>query len=140
MRRNAIFVTARRFYLDHFHISAHSFKRGGERVKEVYATFPSQIYSSYLRDYITNSLRNIKVFSNAIKNLVVSLLWKISLIHLKCKLYSLSKERSVFAFLLICACAEFISKYVLTWKHVKIEFLNILSKVSYLFSRRSSKY
>ena len=51
--------------------------------REVYVTLPSQIYSSYLCDYKANSVRNIKAFSNAIKNLVVSLLWKISVIHLK---------------------------------------------------------
>ena len=79
--RNDIFVTARRFYLDHFHIFAHSFRKHYKivsmewwGVKEVYVTLPSQIYSSYLRDYIANSVRNIKAFPNAIRNLVVSLL------------------------------------------------------------------
>ena len=87
------------------------------KLKEVYVTLPSQIYSSYLRDYIANSVRNIKAFPNAIKNFVVTLLWKISLIHCKNKSWGLSKKSSVFAFLLICACAEFISKYALMNSH-----------------------
>ena len=51
----------------------------------VYVTLPSQVCSSYLRDYMANLIRNIKAFPNAIKNLVVCLLWNISLIHLKYK-------------------------------------------------------
>ena len=45
--------------------------------------------------------------------------------------YSLSEKVSgqsdtitaaIFAFLLICACAELISKYALTWKYVNMNF------------------
>ena len=85
MRKNDIFGTARRFYFsfirDRKHYKTREYGGGGE----VYVTLPSQIYSSYLRDYKTNSVGNIKAFANAIKNLVVSLLSKISLIHIKRK-------------------------------------------------------
>ena len=58
---------------------------------DVYITLPSQIYSSYLGDYMANLIGNMKPLPNAIKNLVVSLLWKISLIHMKYKLLSQKK-------------------------------------------------
>ena len=91
MRKNDIFGTARRFYFDYFHISVHSFIR--ERKHKIVSRRegrglcdpPFSNLSSYLCDYKANLVRNIKAFSNAIKNLVVSLLWKISLIHVKCK-------------------------------------------------------
>ena len=59
-----------------------SFIRGRKHYKNIsswegensLSPFSSQIYSSYLRDYIGNLDRNIKAFSNAIKNIVVSLL------------------------------------------------------------------
>ena len=47
---------------------------------------------------------------------------------------------AIFAFLLTCACTEYISKYALTWKICQYEFLSILSKVSCLFLTRFSKY
>ena len=65
------------------------------------------------------------------ENLVAYVLWKISFIHLKYKSQSLSKKvigendtitAAIFAFLLICACAKFISKYAHTWKYVNIIF------------------
>ena len=99
--------------------------------EEVDITLPYQIYSSYLRDYIANYIWNIKVFPNVMKNLVVYLLWKISLIHLIYKSQSLSEKvggqndtitAAIFAFSLICACAEFICKYALTWKYVNMNF------------------
>ena len=75
---------------DYFHISVHSFIRDRKHyetvswAEEVYVTLPSQIYSSFFRD-MANLVRIIMVFPNAIKNLVVCLLWKIFLIHLKYK-------------------------------------------------------
>ena len=35
--------------------------------EDVYVTLPSQIYPSYLRDYMTSLVKNIKAFPNAIK-------------------------------------------------------------------------
>ena len=58
---------------------------------DVYVTLLSQIYYSYLRNYMDNLVGNMKPFPNAIKNLAFSLLWKISLIHMKYK--SLSQKK-----------------------------------------------
>ena len=84
MRRNHIVGAACRFCFDHFHMSVHSFIRDRKHYKTVSrgegggeednVTLPSQIYSSYVRDSIDNSVRNIKTFPNVVKNLVARLL------------------------------------------------------------------
>ena len=90
------FGTAHRFYFDYFHISVHKFMQDRKHKtasweEEVCVTLPSQIYSSNLHDYMANFVRNIKAFPNAIKNLVVYLLWNICFIHLK-YVISMSKK------------------------------------------------
>ena len=83
------FGKVRKFHFDYFNISVHSSIRDRKHYKTVLRVEgggegaglyhpPFQIYSSYLRDYIANWIRNIQAFPNAIKNLV-------SLIHLKYK-------------------------------------------------------
>ena len=75
-----VFREARRFYFDYFHVSVYSFIRNRKHYKiiifsweeEVYIILPYQIYSSYLRDYMANSIWNIKAFSNVIKNQLFS--------------------------------------------------------------------
>ena len=77
MRRNDIVGTDCRFYFEHFHISVYSFIRDRKHYKTVSrgvaggeednVALPSQIYSSYLRDYIDNLVRNIKDFSYPFK-------------------------------------------------------------------------
>ena len=138
MRKNDIFRTARRFYFDYFRISVQRFIRDKKHYKtislgeqEVYITLPSQIYSSCFRDYMVNFVKNIKAFPNAIKSLVVYLLWRIFLIHLKYKSQNMRKKVSgqndtiaaaLFTISLIYECPEFIFKYVLTWKYVNMNF------------------
>ena len=137
MRRNNIFRTARRFYFDYFLISAHSFIRDRKLCKtvswaeEVYLTLTSQIYFSELCDYMTNLIRNIGAFPNAIRNVTVCFLWKMSHISTLNVNHRVRKKVSgqndnitvaIVAFLLICACAEFISKYTLTRKYVNKNF------------------